>query len=122
MKSFESWAAQHNRRICPPFEVHTTHSGITGESDERLVLPVMCIAAYDAGDLVGMAPSSDGRSVHTVENALNAIEAGNAPVPEAQPEGGVSRLEREQQESTVVTGQPTLGLATQLSNPSESNE
>jgi len=111
VRSFETWAAQHDRHISPPFDIHPTHSAITGESDELLVLPVICIAAYDAGDLVGVAPSSDGKSVRTVEDALNAIEAGKAPVPEPQPEGEASSLEREQGGSTKVTEQP-LDLAT----------
>ena len=106
VRSFETWADRCDRHIRPPFDVRTTHSAITGESDELLVLPVICLAAYDTGDLVDVAPSSDGGSVYTVEDALDAIEAERASVPETRSDGGKSSPERERRGSTGITGQP----------------
>jgi hypothetical protein len=106
VRSFETWAARRDRRIRPPFDVRTTHSTITGASDELLVLPVICLATYNTGNLVDVAPSSDGDSVYTVEDALDAIESESTYVPETQPDGGESSPKRERRGPTEITEQP----------------
>lgn len=82
VRSFEQWAASRGLRICPPFEVRPYRSSITGETDDLLVLPVLCLAAHRADDLVWMAPVTDGERVVTVEDALAAVAAGRSPVPD----------------------------------------
>lgn len=118
VRSFETWADQHDHHITPSFDVRASHSAITGESDERLALPLMCLAAYTDGDLVGVVPASDGESVRTVEDALDAIEAGNAPIPEGASASG----EQTHRESTERTKQRTLRLAAEPSNSTGSDE
>lgn len=100
VRSVQTWAAQHDRHISPPFDIHTSHSAITGESDELLVMPVMWIAAYVSGDLVGVAPSSEEESAHTLENARGDIEAGNTPIQGTHPEAETSTPRDEQRKSS----------------------
>lgn len=78
-QSSEEWADQHGLHIQPPFDVRTSRSAITGETDELLVLPVICLAAYSDGDLIAVFPCSDEESVYTVADALDAIAAGKSP-------------------------------------------
>jgi hypothetical protein len=94
VRTFETWAQRHGRRISPCFDVRRTRSTILEESDERLVLPVLCVAAYDEDGLVGMAPCRDGDSALTVEDVLDAIATGDLHVAgAARPAADEDRLE-----------------------------
>jgi hypothetical protein len=88
VRSFERWAGDRGVSIRPPFAVRRSHSEITGETDELLVLPVVCLAAYDGEELVGVYPCCTGGSTVTVADALATIEAGGAdllrPSPDAE--------------------------------------
>lgn len=77
--TFEEWADRHGVEIRPPFDVHTVRSTITGESDERLVLPELCLIVYEADSLAGVYPCHDRNEALTVGDALEAIETGEAP-------------------------------------------
>ncbi|WP_152041141.1 HTH domain-containing protein [Salinigranum salinum] len=83
VREFETWAEQCDRYLSPCFDVSTTHSMITDESDRLLVLPVLCVAVFSDGSLVDVAPSSDGDSVRTVEDLLADVAAGTVPTSEA---------------------------------------
>jgi hypothetical protein len=122
VRSFETWAGRNDRRITPSFDVRTPHSSITGESDDLLVLPVMCIAAYDGDDLVGVAPSSDGGSVHTVADALDSIEAGDPPVPDVPLEGGSDSEASDRRDAAEVTDLLTLRPGSRTANSTERDE
>jgi len=88
VRSVEAWAERHGRHDDPPFDVRTTHSTITGASDERLVLPTLCIATYRGGQLVDVAPCGDGDAARTVEDVLDTIATGEQPNPETRTGGG----------------------------------
>jgi hypothetical protein len=118
VRSFSTWAAQHGRRISASFDVRISRPTSTGESDERLVLPLICLAAYSGDDLVGVVPSSDRKSVHTVEDALDAIAARKTPIPE----GGSASVKRISRESAKRTTPPTPRLAAARSNATESGD
>lgn len=83
VREFEAWAAAFGCCIRPPFDVRTTYSTFTEETENLLVLPALCLATYDDGDLVGVAPFTDGRSIYTVEDALDALATGATPIPPA---------------------------------------
>jgi DNA-binding Lrp family transcriptional regulator len=83
VRAFETWAEQCDRYLSPCFEVSTTHSMITDESDRLLVLPVLCVAVFSDGSLVDVAPSSDGDSVRTVEDLLADVATGAVSDPAA---------------------------------------
>lgn len=79
VRAFEEWADRHDRDLRPPFSVHTSRSDITGETEELLRLPVLCLAAYDGRDLVAVYPCCEGDSVLTVDHGLDALAAGELP-------------------------------------------
>lgn len=97
VRSFERWAEPRGLRVQPPFDVRVSRSTITGETDELLVLPVLCLAAYGDtdGELVGLSPCSDGESVYTIDDALDALATGDAPVPAFSSGGDSPVPERE---------------------------
>jgi hypothetical protein len=120
--SFETWAAQHGLRLRPPFDVRTSHSTITDETDKLLVLPVMCVAAYTDGVLVGVWPCSDGESVCTVEDALDTIATGEPPISGLPPERDSANTESERQERSEIPKEPDPNGAMPVPNSTESSE
>lgn len=98
VREFERWAAQCGRYLSPCFEVSTTHSVITDESDRLLVLPVLCMAVFNNGSLVDVAPSSDGDTVRSVEDLLAHIARGAVPPAEAISGDMPSNTEPDQRE------------------------
>ncbi|MFC6732696.1 MULTISPECIES: HTH domain-containing protein [unclassified Haladaptatus] len=66
--AFTQWAREHRVELAPYFHIHECH-WFTGEDCTELVLPVMCLAAYDDRDhLVNVLPhTADGRHVSVVE-------------------------------------------------------
>lgn len=97
-QSADEWADQHGLHIQPPFDVRTSRSAITGETDELLVLPVICLAAYTDGDLVAVFPCSDGESVYTVDDALDAIASRKSLTSAFSTEGDSASSESERRE------------------------
>ncbi|MFB6079998.1 MAG: HTH domain-containing protein [Haloferacaceae archaeon] len=85
-RSLETGADRKGHRIRPPFDVRTSRSTITGETDERLVLPVLCLAVYGDRDLLGVYPCTAGESVLTVGDALDALATGDETVLGPPPE------------------------------------
>jgi hypothetical protein len=81
VRSFERWANRHGLRIRPLFDVRRFRSTITGETDDLLVPPVLCLAARNEEGLAWIAPVHDGASTVTVEDALDALAAGRPPIP-----------------------------------------
>lgn len=122
VRTFERWADQHDRDIQPSFDVRTADSSITGQSDELLVLPVMCVAIYHEGKLVDIAPCRDGKSIRTVQDALDAIAAEDVPIPKSGPRGDTSGQDSERRDSKEDTDKEKPSIATQLSNLAEDNE
>lgn len=77
---FEAWARERDVSIRPPFSVRVRRSTITGESDTLLVTPVLCLAAYDGDEVVGVYPCTDGNSVTSIDDFIERLaEAGGTP-------------------------------------------
>jgi hypothetical protein len=85
-RAFEHWATRHGVRTRPPFEVHSTRSRITGETDRHLVVPTLCLAVYDEGTLVVVAPCRDDETAITVDDTLDALESGARLGPPSAPQ------------------------------------
>lgn len=71
---FEEWASRTGRSLRSAFEVRTRESEITGDHEEVLVVPEVCIAVYEAGNLVGVVPHVNQEVVYTVDDFLSELE------------------------------------------------
>lgn len=71
---FVSWAADRVD-LEPAFERRVDTSSITGETVERIVLPIMCLAVYEGDSLACVAPHVDGVETYTVGDCLDDLEA-----------------------------------------------
>lgn len=125
-ESFETWADRNGIGIRPPFDVRTSHSVITDETHELLVLPVMCLAVYSDDDLVGMYPCSDDESVLTIDDAFDAITTGDIIPPPPESSSGDGSLElgsgRGDTSTSVASERPNSNGRTRLLTTSESSE
>lgn len=92
-RSLESGADRRGHSIRPPFDVHTARSAITGETDELLVLPVICLAVNRNQELIGVFPCRERGSVLTVGDALDAIATGDETVLGSPPGDEASAAE-----------------------------
>lgn len=75
-EEFEAWAERTGNDLEPAFSVHTLGSMVTDERAQAIRFPVMCLAVYDADDLVAVAPRSTDEGVHTVDDCLDALRSG----------------------------------------------
>ena len=82
---FERWAEASGVEISPPFSVRTRSSEITGEERTVLSTPVVCLAVYEAGRLIGVYPHSDGDRTHSVGEAIAAVRTGQLPTKRPEP-------------------------------------
>lgn len=81
---FRAWATDQGGSMLPFFETRTVRAPVTGETHTALRLPRSCLAEYADGELVHVAPFSDGSTAHTVEDRLAHLEtlAGEDRPPE----------------------------------------
>ena len=86
-EEFERWADRQGVSVRPPFEVRTGVS-LTGERRERLVTPLVCLALYDEGRLLGVYPHSADGETYTIEDAIATVRTGEFPTPLATAERG----------------------------------
>jgi len=70
----EQWAADHGLSLRPPFETRTS-SLLVGGSEEVLLTPMLLLAVYEDGELVGVYPCTDGQYTWTVTEFLDGLEA-----------------------------------------------
>lgn len=94
-EQFKEWAEHNDRSLGSFFDVHPVELGMTGEQYTAVMFPVVTMAEYRDGDLVHVAPCTDGDTVYTVGDRLDTIEGDAAPV-----EAG----EGENEESEIGTG------------------
>jgi hypothetical protein len=81
-RRFEAWATERGLSVRPGFDVRTV-SSLLGRTRELLTLPMICLAVTDDGELVGVFPCGDGERTWTVEDCLDAFEAGDGVPPVA---------------------------------------
>jgi len=74
IERFEQWATDHGLGLRPPFETRTS-SLLVGDSEEVLLTPMLLLAVYEDGKLVGVYPCTDGEYTWTVTEFLDGLEA-----------------------------------------------
>ncbi|PSQ45748.1 hypothetical protein BRD17_00860, partial [Halobacteriales archaeon SW_7_68_16] len=85
---FAAWARDNGVRLSPFFGTRECYSMETGERGEWVVLPALCLAVYEDGDLSAVYPHADGDTYHSVLSGLRhletaATEATESPAPSA---------------------------------------
>ncbi|APW97846.1 hypothetical protein CHINAEXTREME_08660 [Halobiforma lacisalsi AJ5] len=91
LDAFEEWANRTDRRLKPFFRPRTVESTITGESREVWRLPTIALAEFVDGDLIHVAPCTDGRRTIDVFDRLEALEATGET--DADPDDSVLRYD-----------------------------
>lgn len=75
--TLEAWAERRDNTLEPAFRRRTVTSiHAPDETYDRVQVPLITLLVYEAGNLVGVAPCSDGERVHTVDDCLTALETG----------------------------------------------
>lgn len=103
-EEFERWADRHGVSVRPPFEVRTGVS-LTGERRERLVTPLVCLALYDEGRLLGVYPHSADGETYTVGDAIATVRTGEFPTPLSTAERADATDDCPECEGRLVNGQ-----------------
>lgn len=65
---FERWATEHDRTLRPAFGRHDAGEG-------RVVLPLLCLAVYEAETVRAVYPHVDGEEVRTIQDGVEAPES-----------------------------------------------
>jgi hypothetical protein len=73
---FKQWALSHNVSLESFYQTQTVENETSDRSYDAMVLPVMGLAEYRDGELVHVAPCTDGDEVHTITGRLDRIERG----------------------------------------------
>lgn len=65
---FERWAAEHDRTLRPAF-------GRRDVGEGRVVLPLLCLAVYEAETVRAVYPHVDGEEVRTIHDGVEELES-----------------------------------------------
>lgn len=76
---FHRWAAVNDQHLGSLFEPETVRSTMTGEEYERIVLPVMTLAEYEAGSLRFVSPCEGGGRTWSVPERLDYLLEAEPP-------------------------------------------
>lgn len=71
IETFEAWADRHG--LGSSFSRRVGYSSLTDEHHLEIVLPVFCLAVFEADRLACVAPWTGGERTHTVADCLDAI-------------------------------------------------
>lgn len=74
VEEFESWARERDASLYPFFEERTRGSLATDGEQRVIVLPVLCLAVYEAGALRELFPHAVDDVSYTVHEGLAALE------------------------------------------------
>ncbi|WP_420182723.1 HTH domain-containing protein [Haloarcula sp. KBTZ06] len=77
---FAEWAREAGGCLAPFFDTRLCYSSTTGEKRRELVMPAVCLAVYESGDLVQVAPFADRGRTESVEECIAELaETGALP-------------------------------------------
>ncbi|MGB9953388.1 HTH domain-containing protein [Haloarcula marismortui] len=77
---FAEWAREAGVCLAPFFDTRLCYSSTTGEKRRELVMPAVCLAVYEGGDLVQVAPFADAGRAESVEECIAELdETGTLP-------------------------------------------
>jgi hypothetical protein len=82
---FKQWALSNNVSLDAFYQRRRVENELTGEAYTTLTLPVMGLAEYEDGELVHVAPCTEGDVVTRIVDRLDSLET-DAPSAEADTE------------------------------------
>lgn len=74
-REFQTWAESEGVSLEPAFTRRERTPLVSDDTETFLRLPVLCLAIYNDGDLVSVAPHTTSRSPYTVRDALADISS-----------------------------------------------
>ncbi|AWB26490.1 HTH domain-containing protein [Halococcoides cellulosivorans] len=77
---FQQWALSTNVSLDSFYQTRSSGPESDVETETTIVLPVMGLAEYQDGELVQVSPCTAGETVHTVQDHVDALAAGDRPV------------------------------------------
>lgn len=79
VQRFVDWAADHGFSTGSFFEAEPIRSSITGEEYEAMTLPTATLAEYVDGELSFVTPCTNGETVYTPADRLDALDGNGRP-------------------------------------------
>lgn len=79
LTTFRAWAEREGMALAPSFRTKDVRLSFTDEAYTVVILPVMTLAEYVDDDLTFVAPCTDGETVYTVHDRLEALEKTEPP-------------------------------------------
>lgn len=73
--AFSAWARDADVTLTPAFGTRMRYARDTGQREMEVVLPVMCLAVYEDGELEAVYPHTDGDQCLTVFDGLDRLRA-----------------------------------------------
>lgn len=83
--AFTEWARENGLSMGSFFDEKPVRSSITGEEYTATMLPTAALAEYVDDELAFVTPCSDGETVWTVADRLEALESNGQPTTDARP-------------------------------------
>ena len=82
---FRAWASEADATLAPVFDTRSCYSWETGERRTELVMPALCLALYEDGDLLRLAPVTRGDTPRSIAECLDDLEEGRTPTATDSP-------------------------------------
>ena len=72
--AFTNWASETGRELTPFFRTRECYTPEQERHTDWLVMPALCLAVYDDGNLTAVYPHTDGTETKTVEDGVDELE------------------------------------------------
>lgn len=73
-EEFRAWADDDGVHLAPCFDTRECYAEASGAKRTELVMPVLCLAVYEDGELVEVTPHATDDGVVTVADCLERLE------------------------------------------------
>lgn len=83
--AYVAWAEENGVSLTPFFNTRECYSMETGERGQWVVLPALCLAVYEDGDLSAVYPHADGDTYRSVASGLRSLEGETGSEPADSP-------------------------------------
>lgn len=74
--ALEAWASEAGASLTPFFQTRECYTRDGSTTCDWLVVPAVCLAIYEAGEVTAVYPHARGDETVTVEEGIDALDAG----------------------------------------------